>query len=163
MKTIGLIGGMSWESSAEYYRIINQAVGAKLGGLHSAKCVLVSVDFAEIEELQNRGAWDEAARRMAAAAQSLEAAGADCVVLCTNTMHKLAEEIQVCSPHPLSAHRRRHRQKSRRRGCPQGRIARHALHHGREFLQRPPDERVRPQCDHSRSSGPRDRARGHLS
>ena len=95
MKTIGLIGGMSWESSAEYYRIINQTIGAKLGGLHSAKCVLVSVDFAEIEELQNRGAWDEAAQRMAEAAQSLESAGADCVVLCTNTMHKLADEIQA--------------------------------------------------------------------
>jgi aspartate racemase len=95
LKTIGLIGGMSWESSAEYYRIINQTVGAELGGLHSAKCVLVSVDFAEIEELQNRSAWGEAAQRMAAAAQRLESAGADCVVLCTNTMHKLADEIQA--------------------------------------------------------------------
>ncbi|MBI4537783.1 MAG: aspartate/glutamate racemase family protein [candidate division NC10 bacterium] len=95
MKTIGLIGGMSWESSIQYYRIINETVKARLGGLHSAKSVMVSVDFAEIEALQHAGRWDEAGRLMAAAAQSLERAGADCVVLCTNTMHKLADRIQV--------------------------------------------------------------------
>ena len=95
MKTIGLIGGMSWESSLEYYRLINEAIKAKLGGLHSAKCVLVSVDFAEIETLQREGRWREAGQAMAAAGQSLERAGADFVVLCTNTMHKLADEIQA--------------------------------------------------------------------
>jgi aspartate racemase len=95
MKTIGLIGGMSWESSAEYYRIINETVKAKLGGLHSAKSVMVSVDFAEIERLQQLGKWPEAGQAMIAAARSLEKAGADFVVLCTNTMHKSADEIQA--------------------------------------------------------------------
>jgi len=95
VKTIGLIGGMSWESSSEYYRIINETTKAKLGGLHSARCILYSVDFAEIETLQRQDRWQEAAQIMAAAGQSLERAGADFVVLCTNTMHKLADEIQA--------------------------------------------------------------------
>ena len=95
MKTIGLIGGMSWESSAEYYRIINEAVKARLGGFHSAKSVLISVDFAEIEILQQQGRWQAAAELLAGAARSLEVAGADFVVLCTNTMHKLAEDIEA--------------------------------------------------------------------
>jgi len=94
MKTIGLIGGMSWESSAEYYRIINEAVRTRLGGLHSAMCILYSVDFAEIESMQKRGEWKESAARLIAAARSIERAGADFAVLCTNTMHKFAEEIQ---------------------------------------------------------------------
>ncbi len=94
MKTIGLIGGMSWESSLEYYRIINEAVKRKLGGLHSSKCILFSVDFAEIEELQTQGKWSEAATQMIRAAKSLERAGADFIVICTNTMHKLAEDIR---------------------------------------------------------------------
>ena len=95
MKTIGLIGGMSWESSIEYYRIINQAAKQTLGGLHSAKSVMYSVDFAEIEVLQHQGRWQEAADVMVAAAQSVERAGADFVVLCTNTMHKLADDIEA--------------------------------------------------------------------
>jgi aspartate racemase len=95
MKTIGLIGGMSWESSAEYYRIINETVKAKLGGLHSAKSIMVSVDFAEIELMQRQGKWPEATQAMINAAKSLENGGADFVVLCTNTMHKSAEEIQA--------------------------------------------------------------------
>jgi aspartate racemase len=95
MKTIGLIGGMSWESSLEYYRIINETTKAQLGGLHSAQCLLYSVDFAEIENFQHEGRWEEAAQQMIAAAQSLERAGADFIVLCTNTMHKLADEIQA--------------------------------------------------------------------
>jgi len=93
MKTIGLIGGMSWESSLEYYRIINETTKANLGGLHSAKSVMVSVDFAEIEMLQHQGRWDEATTEMVAAAQQLERAGAEVVLLCTNTMHKSAEAI----------------------------------------------------------------------
>ena len=87
MKTIGLIGGMSWESSLEYYRVINEMVKARLGGFHSAKCLMLSVDFAEIEALQVAGSWEVAGEAMAAAARSLEAGGADIVVLCTNTMH----------------------------------------------------------------------------
>ena len=95
MKTIGLIGGMSWGSSIEYYRIINEVTKRKLGGLHSAKSVMYSVDFAEIEALQHQSRWQEAADLMISAAQNVERAGADFVVLCTNTMHKLADEIEA--------------------------------------------------------------------
>lgn len=95
MKTIGLIGGMSWESSIEYYRIINEGVRDRLGGVHSAKSLMISVDFAEIEFLQHEGRWEEAACKMIEAAQSLEKGGADFIVLCTNTMHKSAGEIQA--------------------------------------------------------------------
>ena len=95
MKTIGLIGGMSWESSAEYYRLINTFIKERLGGYHSAKCVMVSVDFAEIEMLQRENRWAESAQLLIAAAQSLEHAGADLVLLCTNTMHKVAADIQA--------------------------------------------------------------------
>ena len=101
MKTIGLIGGMSWESSIEYYRIINEGTKSKLGGLHSAKSVMYSVDFAEIEALQHQNRWREAAEMMVSAAQSLERAGADFVVLCTNTMHKLADQIEANIQIPL--------------------------------------------------------------
>ena len=101
MKTIGLIGGMSWESSAEYYCLINTLVKERLGGFHSAKCVMVSVDFAEIETLQREGRWAESARVLVAAAQNLERAGADLVLLCTNTMHKVADDIQASIQIPL--------------------------------------------------------------
>ncbi|MBM3284319.1 MAG: aspartate/glutamate racemase family protein [Candidatus Aminicenantes bacterium] len=101
MKTIGLIGGMSWESTVEYYRILNEEVKARLGGLHSAKCILYSVDFDEIEHYQATDDWKNAARVLADAAASLERAGADFVVLCTNTMHKVAEEIQARVGIPL--------------------------------------------------------------
>jgi aspartate racemase len=101
MKTIGLIGGMSWESTVEYYRIINDRVKAKLGGFHSAPSVLYSVDFAEIEILQRQGRWPETAQILSRAALSLEAAGADFIVLCTNTMHKVAAEIEAAVRIPL--------------------------------------------------------------
>lgn len=94
MKTIGLIGGMSWESSIEYYRIINEITKARLGGFHSAKSLMISVDFAEIEVLQQQGAWQAAGEILADAAQSLERGGADFIVLCTNTMHNVADAIQ---------------------------------------------------------------------
>lgn len=94
MKTIGLIGGMSWESSAEYYRIINEEIKKKLGGLHSAKCLLYSVDFKEIEHYQSIGAWDKAGEALGQVARSLEKAGADFIVICTNTMHKVLGYIQ---------------------------------------------------------------------
>ena len=93
MKTIGLIGGMSWESSIEYYRIINETAKEKLGGLHSAKSLMVTVDFAEIEKLQHEDRWDEAGQILVKCAQDLERGGADFIVLCTNTMHKLADQI----------------------------------------------------------------------
>jgi aspartate racemase len=101
MRTIGLLGGMSWESSSEYYRLLNEAVRERLGGLHSAECVMWSVDFAPIERLQRRGDWDEAGRRLAAVARRLEDAGAECLVLCTNTMHRLADEVQAAIAIPL--------------------------------------------------------------
>lgn len=94
MKTIGLIGGMSWESTTTYYQIINQTIKRELGGLHSAKCILYSVDFAEIEECQVNGKWDKSAEILSAAARNLEMAGADFVVICTNTMHKVVPQIQ---------------------------------------------------------------------
>ena len=93
MRTIGLIGGMSWESTVPYYQVINRVVQKKLGGLHSAKCLLYSVDFFEIEECQARGDWDKSAVILADAARRLEAAGADFIVICTNTMHKVADAI----------------------------------------------------------------------
>lgn len=101
MKTIGLIGGMSWESSLEYYRLINEGVKARLGGLHSAKSVMASVDFAEIELLQHENRWQEAAEILIEAARGIEAAGANCVVICTNTMHKVADDIQASIRIPL--------------------------------------------------------------
>ena len=94
MKTIGMIGGMSWESTAEYYRIVNQKVKERLGGLHSAKCVMLSVDFHEIETLQHQNKWDEAGRLMADAAENVEKGGADFFIICTNTMHKVADLVQ---------------------------------------------------------------------
>lgn len=101
MKTIGLIGGMSWESTQTYYRLINQKVRAQLGGLHSAKVVLYSLDFATIEPLQRNEEWDTTAEILSSAAQSLEAAGADFVVVCTNTMHKVAPQIEQSVRIPL--------------------------------------------------------------
>jgi aspartate racemase len=94
MKVIGLLGGMSWESTLPYYRLINQEIGRRLGGLHSARIVLYSVDFHEIERLQHAAAWDEAGRLLAAAAQAVERAGADFLLLCTNTMHKVMPAIE---------------------------------------------------------------------
>lgn len=95
MKTIGLLGGMSWESTVEYYRLINEMVKARLGGLHSARCLLYSVNFAEIETLQHQGRWDEAGLVLADAAERLERGGAKVMILCTNTMHKVAGAIQA--------------------------------------------------------------------
>ena len=94
MKTIGLIGGMSWESTVSYYKIINETIKEKLGGLHSAKIILYSVDFAEIEEYQSKGDWDKSAILLASVAMRLEQASADYIVICTNTMHKVAPYIQ---------------------------------------------------------------------
>jgi len=95
MKTIGMIGGMSWESTLNYYKAINQGVKSALGGLHSAKICLYSVDFAEIETLQHKGLWNETAMHLSTAAQAVEAGGADFLLICTNTMHKVADEIQA--------------------------------------------------------------------
>jgi aspartate racemase len=101
MKTIGLIGGMSWESSIEYYRIVNEAVRRRLGGLHSARCLMYSFDFAEIASLQRRDAWQTAAGRMIDAGKALAGAGADLLVICTNTMHKMAPDLEAAVSVPL--------------------------------------------------------------
>jgi aspartate racemase len=101
MKTIGLLGGMSWESTAEYYRLANELVRDQLGGLHSAKILMHSVDFAEIEAMQIEGRWDDAGAVLAEAAERLQGAGADLIVLCTNTMHKVAAPIEAAVSVPF--------------------------------------------------------------
>jgi aspartate racemase len=101
MRRIGLLGGMSWESSALYYEILNAAVRERLGGYHSARVLMSSVDFAEVEAMQAAGEWDAAGALLAAEAAALEAAGAECLVLCTNTMHKVADAIEAATDIPL--------------------------------------------------------------
>jgi aspartate racemase len=101
MKTIGLLGGMSWESTVPYYQTINRVVGERLGGLHSARILLYSVEFQEIEELQHAGRWDEAGQILAEAARTLEAGGAEFLVICTNTMHKLVPQIEAAITMPV--------------------------------------------------------------
>jgi len=101
MKTIGLLGGMSWESSALYYQLVNEGVRDRLGGFHSAPCLISSVDFAVVEDMQARGAWDEAGELLAGEAAALEQIGAECIVLCTNTMHKVADAITAAVSVPL--------------------------------------------------------------
>ncbi|WP_298384494.1 aspartate/glutamate racemase family protein [Ferrimicrobium sp.] len=100
-RVIGMLGGMSWESSAHYYRLANELVRERLGGLHSAKVLLASVDFADIEQLQADGRWDEAGELLAATAKNLEAGGAELLVICTNTMHKVADQVQAAVGIPL--------------------------------------------------------------
>lgn len=101
MKCIGMLGGMSWESTASYYRLLNQGVGTALGGLHSARVLLYSVDFAEIERLQVAGAWEAAGQLLTDAALTLERAGADCLLICTNTMHRVAQQVEEALTIPL--------------------------------------------------------------
>lgn len=101
MKTIGLIGGMAWESSAEYYRLANQEVKRRLGGQHNAKSIMFTVDFAEVEAMQRAGDWPAAAQLLSAAATTLEKAGADLVLLCTNTMHQVAAEVEAAITVPF--------------------------------------------------------------
>ncbi len=101
MKTIGMIGGLSWESSVEYYRLVNQGVRDRLGGLHSAQCLMYSVDFAPIEQMQSEGRWDDATQVMIDAAQRLERGGADFVIICSNTMHLMAPQIEAAVTIPL--------------------------------------------------------------
>ncbi len=134
MKTIGLIGGMSWESSQEYYRIINQEIRARLGGTHSAKSLMWSMDFGEIERLQHEGRWDELTALMIEAAQNLERGGADFILICTNTMHKMADDIESATSIPPCAYRGPHGGKDQ--GCRplKSRAPRHRLHDGTGFL-----------------------------
>jgi aspartate racemase len=101
VKTIGFLGGMSWESTAEYYRLANEAVASRLGGLHSARCLMLSVDFADIEAMQVEGRWEDAGEALGLEAQRLQAGGADFLVLCTNTMHKVAAQIEAAIDIPM--------------------------------------------------------------
>ncbi|MCX6056205.1 MAG: aspartate/glutamate racemase family protein [Chloroflexi bacterium] len=101
MKTIGLIGGMSWTSSAEYYQLINEGISKRLGGVHSAKIVMVSVDFARIEKMQTEGDWQSASNEMITAARQVQAGGADFLLICTNTMHLVADQVQEAIHIPL--------------------------------------------------------------
>ncbi|WP_299581803.1 aspartate/glutamate racemase family protein [uncultured Microbulbifer sp.] len=101
MKKVGLLGGMSWESTQLYYKLINQGVNRYLGGLHSAEIILYSVDFARVEKLQKNGDWQEAGQLLAEAARCLESAGADCILICTNTMHKVAKSVVMSVDIPL--------------------------------------------------------------
>ena len=101
MKTIGLLGGMSWQSTIEYYRLINERVSQRIGGLHSGKILMYSVDFGEIEQLQRQNDWETAGKRLAAAAQALEKAGADLMLICANTMHKVSDAVQQSIGIPL--------------------------------------------------------------
>ncbi len=101
MRTIGLLGGMSWESTAEYYRLANEGVRDRLGGLHSARLLLHSVDFAEVAELQRQDRWDDAGQLLGQAAKGLEAAGAELLLICTNTMHLVADQVQAAVSVPL--------------------------------------------------------------
>jgi aspartate racemase len=101
MKTIGLVGGMSWGSSAEYYRLINEFVKERLGGFHSAKCLMYSFKFTEVEELLQKDNWERLIKLMVDAAKKLEREGADCIVICSNTMHKIAEEVEGSISIPL--------------------------------------------------------------
>ena len=141
-KVIGLIGGMSWESSAEYYRIINQRVRDRLGGLRSARCLMWSFDFGEIEALQHAGRWDEATALMIEAAQRLERGGADFVLICTNTMHRMADEVQAAVGIPLLHIADPTAERIKAAGLQPRRPARHRLHHGAGFLQGPAGRKV---------------------
>ncbi len=144
MRRIGLLGGMSWESSAVYYRLVNEEVRDRLGELHSADCLLRSVDFAEVELLQRDGRWDEAGALLAAEALALERAGAELLVLCTNTMHKVADAITgaigIPFVHIADATAAAVRAAGLRTVGPAG----HGVHDGAGLLRRPAARRARP-------------------
>lgn len=101
MRVVGLLGGMSWESTTYYYQELNRRVRDEIGDLHSAPCIVYSVDFAEIESMQERGAWGEAGAYLGERAQRLEAGGAECIALCTNTMHRVYDDVQAAVQIPL--------------------------------------------------------------
>ena len=135
MKTLGLIGGMSWESSSLYYQMINRSIQQQLGGLHSARLILYSVDFAQIEKLQHEGNWEKLANILAEAGKSLRNAGADCLVICTNTMHKVADEVEAASGLPLLHIADATGKKILTAGLTSCGIAGHRLYYGTGFLQ----------------------------
>ncbi|MEY9574495.1 aspartate racemase [Bradyrhizobium diazoefficiens] len=137
MRTIGLIGGMSWESTALYYKLINERVRDRMGKLHSAPLLMYSYDFQEIKEMQYAGRWQEAASSLAEVALRLESAGARAIVLCTNTMHKLAPEIVAKLTIPFIHIGDSTAQRIRSKGYRARRVARHEVHDGGRLLHRP--------------------------
>ena len=161
MKVLGLLGGMSWESTIPYYRTINEQVKARLGGLHSAKIVLYSVDFQEVERLQHRGDWGGASRLLAAAAVALRAAGAEAIVICTNTMHKVAEAVEQASGLPLIHIADATALQVREKHSPR-RAAGHAFYHGADLLSRPPAGIARHRCGDAGQRRSRHRTPHHL-
>ncbi len=136
MKTIGLLGGMSWESTIPYYRLINEGIKQQLGGLHSASLLLHSVDFHDIEVCQRRGEWDKAGDILAQAAQGLQQAGAEGIVLCTNTMHKIAHIIESRCSSAFPTHRGCYRASHRPSGVASRGAIRDSLYDGAGFLSR---------------------------
>jgi Asp/Glu/Hydantoin racemase len=136
-RVIGMLGGMSWESSAQYYRLANEIVRERLGGLHSARCLLASVDFADIETLQVAGRWEEAGQMLGEAARGLEAGGADVLLRCADTMHKVDDQVQAAVNIPLLHLGRRHRASGDQVRVEHRGSARHRVHHGAGVLPRP--------------------------
>ena len=134
MKTIGLLGGMSWESTALYYQWINELIKEKLGGLHSAKIAMVSLDFQEIEDLQHRSEWEASGEILSKAAQQIEAAGADFLLICTNTMHKVAPQVEAAINIPLLHIADATADAIKQHEHQHNRIARHQFHDGAGFL-----------------------------
>ncbi len=162
MKTIGLIGGLSWESTAIYYRLLNEAVRRRLGGLHSARLLLWSFDFAEIEALQAEGDWAGAAAQMAEAARRLARGGADCLVICSNTMHRMAAEVEAAGDLPLIHIADATAAAIKRQRQPPAPAARHALYHGAALLQGAPQRAPRHRGHGARRGRPRDGPPHHL-
>ena len=153
MKTIGCIGGMSWESSIEYYRIINEAAHQKLGGLHNARSLMYTVDFHEIEVLQRENRWAEADEMLADAALRLQKGGADFIVICTNTMHKSVPRMEQVVSIPILHIADATARRVQAEGIKKIGLLGTPLHHGRGFLQGPPGGSVWPGCHHPRQGG----------
>ena len=162
MRTLGLIGGMTWHSTVDYYRLINEGVQKRLGGSHSAELLLLSVDFVPVEQLQEKGDWAGMGRMMGEWAKQLEDAGAEGLVICTNTMHRLAGDVQKAITIPLIHIADATAAAVKRAGLESGRAARHALHDGDGFLPGAAREGARPEGPHPGGARTDDRPRRHL-
>lgn len=136
VKTIGLLGGMSWQSSQHYYAQINQLVVQRLGGLHSAKIAMVSLDFAPIARLQEAEDWKAMASILTLSAQQIASAGADCLLICTNTMHAVADDVAAAVDIPLNTYSRRNWSTVTKRRCSKSRFVGHGFYHAKSVLQR---------------------------
>ena len=163
MKTIGLIGGMSWESTLVYYRLLNEGVRARLGALHSADVLLRSLDFESVVSLQKAGRWDAAGALLGSAGAGLARAGADCVLICTNTMHLVSEAVATGRGRAADRHHRRDRAAPwRAAGCRRPLLLAHPLHDGAWLLRRPDAAQRWHRGDGARGGGSRPGARRDL-